>query len=95
MNKKLTRLVKRRELLIAQIVVQRRTLRQITTPWLAPLTLADQGLSVLNFARNHVAWIVGGGSLLSVLLSLRLGKYVKSGLVTWLALCKLRGRRPL
>ncbi|KXW58297.1 YqjK family protein [Ferrovum myxofaciens] len=88
MHDKLARLEKRRESLVAQAIVQRRILTQNVKPWLVPLTLADQGLSVLYFVKKHPVLIVGG-VLLSAFRSNPLGKYLRQGLVTWLAIRNL------
>ena len=50
--------------------------------------LAERGLAVLNFIKKHPGWMIGG-VLLSVYRSNPLGKYLRQGLVTWLAICKL------
>ncbi|WP_297450942.1 YqjK-like family protein [Ferrovum sp.] len=89
MSDKLAELAKRRERLVAQATVQREILAQSIKPWLVPLTLVDQGLAVLNFVKKHPVLMIGG-VLLSVYRSNPLGKYLKQGLVTWLAICKLR-----
>ena len=88
MSDKLAGLAKRRERLVAQATVQREILAQSIKPWLVPLTLADRGLAVLNFVKKHPGWMIVG-VLLSVYRSNPLGKYLRQGLVTWLAICKL------
>ncbi|MBW8072104.1 MAG: hypothetical protein GJU77_00195 [Ferrovum sp.] len=88
MSDKLAGLAKRRERLVAQATVQREVLAQSIRPWLMPLTLVDQGLSVLNFVKKHPVLMIGG-VLLSVYRSNPLGKYMRQGLVTWLAIRNL------
>jgi hypothetical protein len=84
MRDKSAKLAKRRESLVAQATLQRDLLTESIKPWLMPLTLADQGLSILNFVRKHPVLILGG-VLLSVSRSNPLGKYLRQGLVTWMA----------
>ncbi|MDE2260315.1 MAG: YqjK-like family protein [Betaproteobacteria bacterium] len=92
MNDKLKRLAERREHLVAQSAFQRVTLAQNLEPWLMPLSLADQGLAALRFIKNHPAWIVGGGVLLSTLRSDSLGKCLRSGWIAWLFIRGLRAK---
>lgn len=92
MNDKLTRLVARREQLIAQATAQRMALAQNIELWRTPLALADQGLAAVRFIKSHPAWIVGGAVLLSALRPDRVGKWLRRGWVTWQIVRNLRSR---
>lgn len=92
MNDKLTRLVARREQLIAQATAQRMALAQNIELWRTPLALADQGLAAVRFIKSHPAWIVGGAVLLAALRPGRVGKWLRRGWVTWQVVRNLRSR---
>lgn len=68
MNKRMIRLVERRERLVAQAAAQRVALAQNIEPWRMPLARIDQGLAAVRFIRSHpVIWMVGGAALLAAL----------------------------
>lgn len=93
MNEELTRLVQRRERLVAQAAAQRIALAQGIEPWRTPLALADQGLDALRFIKNHPLWVVGGGLLLlTAVRPGRAGKWLGMGWTAWKILLKLRGK---
>ncbi len=92
MNKELRRLAERRERLVAQTSAQRVALAENIEPWRVPLTLADQGLSVLRYIGRHPEWIAGIVVLIAALRPGRAGKWLGRGWVTWQVMHKLRGR---
>lgn len=92
MNAKYSRLVERRERLIAQAAAQRRALAQDIDPWRIPMAFADRGLNALRYIKDHPEWVVGIVTLLAVLRPARVGKWLGRGLVTWQVIYKLRGR---
>lgn len=92
MNEKLTRLVERRERLVAQAAAQRITLAQNIEPWRMPLARVDQGLVALRYIKSHPVWIFGGAALLAALRPGRVGKWLQLGWVTWQVRHKLRGK---
>ncbi|NDU79747.1 MAG: hypothetical protein G3I11_00140 [Ferrovum sp.] len=73
----LASLAKRRECLVSQISEQRGMLTQIIKPLIKPLTLADQGLSILHFFKKNRVLIASTGVLLSVFWPNFLGKFLK------------------
>ena len=92
MNANLVRLAERRERLVAQAAMQRRTLAQDVEPWRIPLALADQGLTALRYIKSHPEWIVGVVVLLAALRPRRVGKWLGRGWVSWQVMHRLRGR---
>ena len=92
MNANLVRLAERRERLVAQAAMQRRTLAQDIEPWRIPLALADQGLTALRYIKSHPEWIVGVVVLLAALQPRRVGKWLGRGWVSWQVMHRLRGR---
>jgi hypothetical protein len=92
MNANLVRLAERRERLVAQAAMQRRTLAQDIEPWRIPLALADQGLTALRYIKSHPEWIVGVVVLLAALRPRRVGKWLGRGWVSWQVMHRLRGR---
>ena len=92
MNANLVRLAERRERLVAQAAMQRRTLAQDIEPWRIPLALADQGLNALRYIKSHPEWIVGVVVLLAALRPRRVGKWLGRGWVSWQVMHRLRGR---
>jgi hypothetical protein len=53
MNKKLLILIEKREHLVTQIEHQRTQLTQSVAPLQAPLALADKGIHLLHFLKEH------------------------------------------
>ena len=90
MNANLVRLAERRERLVAQAAMQRRTLAQDIEPWRIPLALADQGLTALRYIKSHPEWIVGVVVLLAALRPRHIGKWLGRGLVSWQVVQRLR-----
>jgi hypothetical protein len=81
MNKKLLKLAKRREYLVAKAENQRMQLAQAVDVWRAPLALADQGLAALGFIKKHPILAAGGSAVLVRLLRKSfIGKWFSRGL---------------
>jgi YqjK-like protein len=81
MNKKLLKLAKRREYLVAKAENQRMQLAQEVDVWRAPLALADQGLAALGFIKKHPILAAGGSAVLVRLLRKSfIGKWFSRGL---------------
>lgn len=93
MNGTLIRLAERRERLVVQASVQRRTLAQDIEPWRIPLALADQGMTALRYIRSHPEWIIGVVLLLAVLRPRRVGTWLGRGWASWQVMDSLRGRK--
>jgi len=88
----MTRLVERREALIAQAAAQRRALARDIEPWRKPLALTDQGLTALRYIKRHPKWIVGSMALLAILQPRHAGKWLGRGWVSWQLMQRLRDR---
>ena len=80
----------RREHLVAQAALQRIALARCFEPLRPPLALADQGLAALRYLRAHPGWVVGGVILLASLRSVRGGKWLGRGWMTWQIIHALR-----
>jgi hypothetical protein len=92
MNKKQQQLVDKRERLVAQISAQRVTLAQNLEPWVMPLTLVGQGMSLLRCIRRNPALIAGIVVLTVVIKPQYILKWLGRGWVTWQVIDKLRDR---
>jgi hypothetical protein len=68
MKKRLDELACRRRKLLEKIEIQRMDVAEISLDFRKPLTLADTGLKVVRFIRNHPGLVSGG---FAALLSLR------------------------
>jgi sorbitol-specific phosphotransferase system component IIBC len=91
MNKKLLKLTQRRERLILQAAEQRAQLAQAVDAWRAPLALADQGLVLISFIKQHPILMAGGGAVLMKLLRKSfIGKWFGRGLMAWQLVRKLQ-----
>jgi len=60
MNKRLTAIASRRQILLKNIEAQRMDVAEISVRWQKPLALADTGLKAVHFVRNHPALVAGG-----------------------------------
>jgi len=90
MSEKLTRLVERRNQLVAQAAVQRAALAHDMAPWRARLEMADRGVAMFRYLGRHPALMAGTALLVAALRPLRIGKWLQRGWVV----CRL-GRRLL
>jgi hypothetical protein len=79
MNVKLAKLEQRRQQLLAQSARQRALIVQHIEPWRTPLALADRGLSVVNYVKQHPVFMVGALSLLGLMRLTRAGKWLQGG----------------
>lgn len=68
MNKKLLKLAKRREYLVAKAESQRMQLAQAVDVWRAPLALADQGIALISYIKKHPILVAGSSAVLVKLL---------------------------
>jgi hypothetical protein len=93
MNRKLQKLVQKREHLVLQAEKQREQLVQIVEVWRAPLAIADKGLAVISFIKKHPAWLVGGSAIfLKLVRPNRIGKWLGRGWVAWQLMRKLQSK---
>jgi hypothetical protein len=87
---KSSRLVDRREHLIARVAAQRIVLAQNIEPWRPPLARVDQGLAAIGYLKRHPAWLIGGSALLVALRPGRVVKWLRRGWVAWQVVHQLR-----
>jgi hypothetical protein len=93
MNKKLLKLAKRREQLVATAESQRTQLAQALEVWRAPLAMADQGLAVIAYIKTHPILLAGGSAiLLKILRPKRISKWLSRGWFAWSLMRKLQGK---
>jgi hypothetical protein len=91
MNRNLKKLAERRQLLIAQIASQRMSLTHNAHSWLKPLSIADKGLVVLRYIKNHPLLIAGDGvALLTMARPSGIGKWFRRGWLAWQVIKKLK-----
>ena len=90
MNAKLNKLVERRGRLISRAASQRVALTEALAPWHTPLTIVDQGLSVVRYLRQHPLLL--GGMLASALVMRpkRMIGLLRSGWFIWRAFVTIR-----
>ena len=90
MNKNLLKLAKRREHLVIKAEAQRLTVSQSLDIWRKPLSIADHGLNVLRYVRNHPFMIAGGSTaLISIIRPNGFGKWFQRVWLAWQILRKL------
>lgn len=82
MNNELIGLELKRQRLIAQAASQRTLLAQDMDAWRKPLAMADKGLSVLHYIKQHPA-LVAGATLLSITKPTGVGKWLRRSLIVW------------
>ncbi|MDD1678411.1 MAG: YqjK-like family protein [Methanomicrobiales archaeon] len=63
MNERLLELRQRRGELLERIDAQRAQLAEIASIWEQPLAIADRGMSVVRFLRDHLPIVVGVAAL--------------------------------
>lgn len=91
MNVKLAKLEQRRQRLVAQAAAQRVLVAQHIEPWHTPLALADRGLALVHYVKQHPVLMVGSFSLLGLMRLTRTGKWLQGGWLimqvarTWLS----------
>lgn len=79
MNKKLAILAEHRQQLVAQAAAQRAALVANVAPWHEPLALADKGLNVIRYVKNHPVLMIGAVVLFTVLRRYPGGKWLQRG----------------
>jgi YqjK-like protein len=92
MNKKLTLLAARRGRLVTEAAAQRTLLAQNLALWCTPLELADKGLAVLRFIKNHPVWIFSGITFFTASRPSCSGKWLRYGWAMWQIINKFRGK---
>ncbi len=92
MKKTLLRIAVRRERLVALAASQRGTLTLAIEPWRVPLALADQGITVVRYLKQHPEGVVGAAVLLAALRPGRVATWLGRGWVSWQLLQTLRSK---
>jgi hypothetical protein len=91
MNHNLKKLADRRQLLIAQIASQRTSVNYNARSWLKPLSIADKGLVVLRYIKNHPLLIAGDSvALISMARPSGIGKWFRRGWLAWQVIKKFK-----
>jgi hypothetical protein len=91
MNYKLLKLAERRKLLVSELAMQRLILSQNIDGLHAPLALADRGLSVIRYIKQHPAWVASSSlAALSIVRPNRIVKWFIRGRLAWQIIRKLR-----
>lgn len=85
-----SQILEKRARLLTQCESQRTLIGECTTSWRKPLQLADQGIEVLRYLKQHPAWLVGTGVMLIALKPARTLRWVKLTWAAWLIMRKLR-----
>jgi hypothetical protein len=91
MNRKLAQLAERRQQLAAKAAAQRTAVALEMEPWHARLALADRGMAVFQYVRQHPAVILGPMLLLAAFRPRHAGKWLQRGWMAWQFGRKLRG----
>jgi YqjK-like protein len=92
MNEELLRLAERRATLVAQADHQRDAMALAAEAWRKPLTLADQGLSVLRYLWQHPLLLTGMAVAVAILRPRFIFRWTQRG---WLAWRLTRGLRRM
>lgn len=66
MSKRAATLLQRRAQLLQEIATQRQQVAVLGARWHRPLQMADQGLALVNYVRNHPVLLGGGIVMLLV-----------------------------
>ena len=84
MNHKLQKLADRRQYLIDQAALQRMSLARNVHSWRKPLAIADKGLSMWHFIKQHPILIASdSAALLSLARPNGIGKWFRRSLLAW------------
>jgi len=93
MNERMLELRQRRGELLERIDAQRAQLAEIASIWEQPLALADHGVSVFRFLREHLP-IVAGVAVLVVARRRGLAGLLRRAWQVWSAFSHFPGLRP-
>ena len=83
MNRRLAEIRARRELLLARSAVQRDTLALFVQRWRAPLELADQGIRVVRYAREHPGAVLLAVAAFAALSPKRAFRWARRAVLFW------------
>ncbi len=92
MNQKRISPGERRLQLVAQITAQRALLALEMEPMRAHLALADKGVAVVRYIRQHPVITLGGGLFLALMRTRGAGKWLQRGWLFWQMGRRLRKR---
>ncbi|CAN1515433.1 YqjK-like protein [Methylophilaceae bacterium] len=94
MNTSLATLAKKRQRLIEEAQIQRRTVADQLQAWHKPLGMLDYAINMLRYIRQHPILVASGGSaLLSILKPNALSLWLQRGLLAWQILSKFRKKQ--
>lgn len=94
MNNKLQKIALRREYLLQEVEEQRLQLAMAANGLRKPFALADQGLSVLKYIKQHPILMVASSAVfLKIFRPSRMGKWVRRGVLVWQLARQLLGWR--
>ena len=83
MNKKLSQLAERRQLLLKLTALQRTDLAQQFKPWRKPLALADHGINLVRSIKRYPALLLVGALVITVMRVKHTGKWLSRIWVVW------------
>ena len=83
MSRQLDALRARRELLLARSAVERDALALLVQRWRAPLELADRGVRVVRYAREHPGALLAAAAVLVALAPKRALRWAGFALSAW------------
>lgn len=94
MNTSLATLAKKRQRLIEEAQIQRRTVADQLQAWHKPLGMLDYAINMLRYIKQHPVLVASGGSaLLSILKPNALSLWLQRGLLAWQILSKFRKKQ--
>jgi hypothetical protein len=90
-NPRLAEIRARRELLLARSALQRDTLALLVQQWRAPFELADRGVRIARYAREHPGALLAAIAVLVALAPKRALRWAGSALALWRGYRSARG----
>jgi hypothetical protein len=82
-RRRLDQIAARRERLLAKAAAQREEVALLLTPWRAPLAVADKGLTVAAYLREHPSIVVVAVAALVVLSPKRAYRWARRSFAVW------------
>lgn len=82
-RRRLDQIAARRERLLAKATAQREEVAQLLTPWQAPLAVADKGLTLAAYLREHPSIVVVAVAALVVLSPKRAYRWARRSFAVW------------
>jgi hypothetical protein len=82
-RRRLDQIAARRERLLAEAAAQREEVALLLTPWQTPLAVADKGLTVAAYLREHPSIVVVAVAVLVVLSPKRAYRWARRSFAVW------------